>query len=152
MFEISVFWEEMNTFHRDGYQRGMWSMNIQVLSPLGATWWNKNVWLVLTETGRALWVMFGQEPISPNSVCKKIKVVEKADKRCRQAARSDKLIPRVITHWRAAKWGQPGAGQGAAGCQSPPSCTHAESSGHVILQWLKKKKKEKTCNENWMLA
>lgn len=37
--------------------------------------------LVLTETGRALWVMFGQEPISLESVCKKIKVVKKADER-----------------------------------------------------------------------
>lgn len=42
--------------------------------------------------------MFGQEPISPNGVRKKIKVVEKADKRCQQTALSDKLIPRVITH------------------------------------------------------
>lgn len=122
-----------------------------IFPPLGKPGWVKMSGLVLTETetDRALWVMFGQEPISLESVCKKIKVVEKADKRCRQSALSDELIPRVTTHWRAANWGQPRGSHCTAGCQPPPSCTHAESSGHVMLQWYKKKKpmqwKPKAC-------
>lgn len=36
-----------------------------IFSPSGGICWSKNVCLVLTGTGRAPWVMFGQEPISP---------------------------------------------------------------------------------------
>lgn len=111
-----------------------------IFPPLGKPGWVKMSGLVLTETDRALWVMFGQEPISLESVCKKIKVVEKADKRCRQSALSDKLIPRVTTHWWAANWGQPRGSHCTAGCQPPTSYTHAESSGHVMSQWYKKNK------------
>lgn len=113
---------------------------------VGKPGWVKMSGLVLTETDRALWVMFGQEPISLESVCKKIKVVEKADKRCRQSALSDELIPRVTTHWRAANWGQPRGSHCTAGCQPP---AHMQSP---MVMLCRSHTKKKLCNENWKLA
>lgn len=79
--------------------------------------------------------------LAQNSVCRKIKVVEKkADKRYRQAALSDALIPGVITHWRAATWGQPG-------CSGTPKHTlvHTRARSPAVMSCSSNAKKKKSC-------
>lgn len=141
--------EEMNTFHHDGYQRGMWSMNIQVFfPPLGQPGGIKmSEWRWQTQAG--LYGLCLVRSLLARTACaKRLRWSKK------QIRGADRLLFQTSWYQESLHTDeqQTGASQGAATVQRDTNrCPPAHMHRPAVMSCGSDTKKKKKKNLQWKL-